>query len=509
MSSALAHFDTRKLAVAILFTGLFAMAVRAPLDSDLWWHLQAGRVTVESGRPLQTDLFSHTREGARWINHSWLTQVVLFKLFDWFSHGGLALWVGVLVVATFVFVYVQMEGDAFARAFVAVLAATTSAVVWSARPQIVSLLFTAVVGYALYLLKWRGKNRLWVLPPLFVLWVNLHAGYTLGFLLIGCFLAGESLNHLIAHVIPGDDPVVSWKQLAVLLGAALLSAILLVLNPNTARMWAYPWDTVAIGSLRELIQEWQSPDFHPLYTQPFIWMALALLASVGLSGRRIDGVDLVTVSAFAYTALLSARNIGPFAIVAAPVLSRRVATIIARVQARPGVRVATGRAERSSACSEPRTCSRAVYGVLNVVILALVVALAGWKVSLPLGRAFNEQVQGETLPVGAVEWIERERPEGRMFNRYRWGGYLIWRLWPEYQVFVDGRTDLYGDEVLEDYVEIATAGPRAMELLEAYGVTWAVIWPEDALGTLLACEGWELGYEDGVSAVWVRVLPER
>ena len=90
-----------------------------------------------------------------------------------------------------------------------------------------------------------------------------------------------------------------------------------------------------------------------------------------------------------------------------------------------------------------------------------------------------------------------------MFNRYRWGRFLIWRLWPEYLVFVDGRTDLYGDDVLEDYVEIATAGPRAMALLEAYGVTWAIIRPDDALGTLLACEGWELAYEDRVAVVWV------
>jgi len=212
------------------------MAVRAPSDSDLWWHLQAGRLTVESGRPVQTDTFSHTREGVPWVNHSWLTQAVLFKLFDWFSYAGLALWVGVLVVATFVLIYVQMEGNAFVRAFVAILAATTSAVVWSARPPMVSLLLMAVVGYVLYLLKWRGTNRRWLLPPLFALWVNLHAGYALGFLLIGCFLAGESLNHLLAHVNPGDDPVASWKQLAVAILFVGLFAMA-VRAPSDSDLW--------------------------------------------------------------------------------------------------------------------------------------------------------------------------------------------------------------------------------------------------------------------------------
>ena len=93
-----------------------------------------------------------------------------------------------------------------------------------------------------------------------------------------------------------------------------------------------------------------------------------------------------------------------------------------------------------------------------------------------------------------------------MFNRYRWGGYLIWRLWPEHLVFVDGRTDLYGDEVLGDYLEIYRAGPQATKLLESYGVTWAVIEPDSALTALLACEGWRVAYEDGIAAVWLRHL---
>ena len=78
-------FNTHRLTVAILFVALFAMAVRAPADTDTWWHLQAGKVTVESGRILQSDLFSHTRYESPWINHSWLSQVILYLLFQRFS----------------------------------------------------------------------------------------------------------------------------------------------------------------------------------------------------------------------------------------------------------------------------------------------------------------------------------------------------------------------------------------------------------------------------------------
>jgi len=495
MRKLLLGLNARRLAVVILFVALFAMAVRAPTDTDTWWHLQAGRVTLESGHILQADLFSHTRHGSPWVNHSWLSQVILYWLFDHFSYAGLGLGLGLVVVIAFALVYLQMEGDPFTRAFILILAAATSAVIWIARPQLLSFLLTAVVAYVLYLFKWRRVNRLWLLPPLFVLWVNLHAGYALGFMVLAAFVAGEVLNHLLALVAPADDPVVDWRGIGMVVGVAFLSMLLLIVNPNTTRMWTYYLETVRIGVLQDFIQEWQSPDFHPLYTQPFIWLLLATLAAMGLSGRRADGADLALVGGFAYAALLAGRNFGPFALVAAPVLSRHVATMLAR----------WGRAlRRRGWLNVPRRrASTPALAVLNWVLLTLVVTLAAVKIQQPLRPAFNEELQRESLPVGAVEWIEAHRPEGKMFNHYNWGGYLIWRLWPEYRVFVDGRTDLYGDEFLRDYIEIQSAGPRAISLLDQYEVSFVLTGKDDALSMLLRCRGgWDLVYRDEVAAVW-------
>ncbi len=496
--------NTRRLATAILFVAVFAMAIRAPADPDTWWHLQAGQVTLESGHILQTDLFSHTRCGSPWVNHSWFSQVILYWLFDHFSYAGLGLWIGAVVTAAFAFVYLQMEASPFTRAFIVVLAAATSGVIWSARPQLFSFLLTAVVCYLLYLYKWRGVNRLWLLPPLFVLWVNLHAGYALGFIVLAAFIAGEVFNklrsalqsppsNLQSPISNPQPPPLGWRKIGLVIGVALLSAFLLVLNPNTTRMWTYYLETVRIGVLQDFIQEWQSPDFHPLYTQPFLWMLLALLAAVGLSGRRIDGTDLALVGGFAYAALLARRNFGPFALVAAPVLSRHVSNLESQIS---NLKFAT----RST-----RFAIRNWQAALNWGLLALIVALAVVKVYTPLRSAFNEELQRESLPVGAIEWIQANRPQGRMFNHYNWGGYLIWRLWPEYQVFVDGRTDLYGDEILRDYIEIQAAGPRATSLLDKYDVSFVLTGTDDALSMRLHCQGgWTLVYEDEVAVVWVR-----
>jgi hypothetical protein len=493
-------FNTRRLVVAILFVALFAMAVRVPVDTDTWWHLAAGRETLKSGHILQTDLFSHTRYDVRWINHSWLSQVILYWLFERFSYAGLGLWMAAVVTAAFVLVYLQMEGDPFTRAFILVLAAATSAVVWIARPQLLSFLLTAVVAYILYLFKWRRVNRLWLLPLVFVLWVNLHAGYALGFMVLAAFVAGEVFNRLLALVAPAQDPILDWRGIGLAIGVTALSALLLALNPNTTRMWTYYLDTVRIGVLQDFIQEWRSPDFHPLYTHPFIWLLLATLAALGLSGRRVDGSDLALVGMFAYASLLAGRNFGPFALVAAPVLGRHVTPILHRL----GVALRE-RGVTLFSPAPPLSRSAARKGVVNLLLLVLIIALAVVKVRIPLTVAFNEREQRKGLPVGAVEWMRQHRPSTEMFNPYNWGGYLVWALWPDYRVFVDGRTDLYGDDLLRQYLEVQLGRPGFQDVLAEYDVNLVLTYPDDGLSLQLACSGeWEEVYRDEVAVIWVR-----
>ena len=158
------------------------------------------------------------------------------------------------------------------------------------------------------------------------------------------------------------------------------------------------------------------------------------------------------------------------------------------------------------ASQRPRAArARLVLGAVNWGILLIVVILAVVKVQQPLSDPFNEQLESESLPAGAVEWIEMNHPEGKMFNHYNWGGYLIHRLWPDYQVFVDGRTDLYGDEILTDYVEIQRSGPDALSLLNEYDVSFVLTQTGDSLSSLLDCrDDWQMSYEDQIATIWVR-----
>jgi hypothetical protein len=140
-------------------------------------------------------------------------------------------------------------------------------------------------------------------------------------------------------------------------------------------------------------------------------------------------------------------------------------------------------------------------------MLVLVVALAVVKTWQPLQTTFNEARLQETLPAGAVAWIEEHQPEGKMFNHYNWGGYLIWQLWPDYRVFVDGRTDLYGNDLLRNYLKVQAAQPGFDHVLDAYDVDWVLMLSGGALSTQLACRtAWSEVYQDDVATIWIRSL---
>ncbi len=171
-----------RLVTLITFIALFAMAVRTPADTDMYWHLRTGQFILETRTIPAADPFSWTAFGAPWVNVHWLSQVILYSSYALLGMPGLALLVAALVVLAFVFVWRQMEGDPFARAFIVVLAAAAAGAVWTPRSQMATFVFTPLIAYLIYLYKWKQLDRLWLIPIVFVLWVSLHGGYRKDFL---------------------------------------------------------------------------------------------------------------------------------------------------------------------------------------------------------------------------------------------------------------------------------------------------------------------------------------
>jgi hypothetical protein len=344
-------------------------------------------------------------------------------------------------------------------------------------------------------------------PLMMWLWANAHPGFAIGFILMGLAAAGQggtlAWRWLAARAGASETGPVplraEWRSLLWLVGISLAGLAALALTPYGPGLVTFPLRTVSIGVLRDYIDEWQTPDFHMLESQVFIWLLLATLAAIGLSGRRVDLTDLLMVSAFAYLSLLAGRNIATFGLVAAPVLPRHAQAGLDAVAR--GLPALAARLRPGSA-GPPRP----IAVLLNWLILALVAVAAGVKLALPLDPATNAELALRAMPVAAVDFLRRERPAGPMFNEYAWGGYLAWSLYPDYPIYIDGRTDLYDEAFLLEYVRLVSGADDWEARLNARGVRLLVIPAASSLAeSARRSPNWVEAHRDPVAAVFERV----
>jgi hypothetical protein len=484
-----------QLVLVIILLLVFIMASRTPIDTDVWWHLRAGEETLRTGQPVLVDTFSYTRYGAAWANHSWLAQVVLALLFQSGGYLALSLLVSAAAVGSLVLVYWQMEGPGLLRAFVIALAGVVSSMVWSPRPQIFSLLGVGVVGLVLYRYKWQGRGGLWLLPLVFIFWSNLHGGYPLGLALIGAMAAGEGINRLLGR--EGAE-ILSWRRILYLVVFGALSLLAVVVNPNGLQTWREPFQTVGVSALQKFISEWASPDFHDLTQQSFIWLLFLLGISLAGSRKMLDASDALSVAGLAYLSLVARRNFGPFALAAAPVLARHAWPALQNLwnslsqQAwfnKLGQYMGVKDANKTKV---PDGLRRAINLSL-VLLLGLVAILKVYIVSHP---AFVDSQQPAFFPVSAVAYLKNKKPEGRLLSEYNWGGYLQYYL-RDYPVFVDGRTDLYGDEVINQWMQVVQADAGWQTILDKWDVHLLLLQPGQPLSRFLPLMGgWHELYRD-------------
>ncbi len=297
------------------------MALRLPFDTDFWWHVRAGQDTLLLGKPLLQDFYSYTRLDAAWVNHSWLGQVVFYLIFDWFSLPGVMVFVAFIAALSLFFIYKTMRGPILLNAFILVLTVSISAVVWTSRPQIFTFLFLSLEQYILYQFRKSSKtNTFIILLFMFIVWSNLHAGFSLGIIFLALWFVGGILD----RVFDLDIPFEIQKNDIYWIGVLILSSLVVMINPNGWNVWRVQFDTISVSVLQDFIPEWASPNFHELLQQPFLW-AWLIINFLGLvSPKRIGFAKVVPLIFFGYLGFIARRNYGPFAILGTPILSELV-----------------------------------------------------------------------------------------------------------------------------------------------------------------------------------------
>jgi hypothetical protein len=470
--------STRRVFTAVLFLGILGMAARNVVDPDIWWHLKTGEWIMQHGAVPHVDPFSYTRAGQPWIAHEWLSDLVIYRLYRIAGAGGLIVAFAVIHCAAFFLLYLRCPGNSFISGAITLWGALATATLWGIRPQMISLLLASLWLLILERSE-RNQKLLWWTLPLLVLWINLHAGFTLGLVFLGLFLMGELFEKMFA-----SSPSTSNARLSALSLTLVLNLFLVPLNPNGTKMFWYPLETLRSKAMQGSIDEWASPNFHRADHWPFLLLLLATLAALAWSRTRVRPRDMLLLSTSAFAGLSSIRMIPFFALVAVPIISRSFKSGLGR--------------EHSSS----RQCP-VVLAVLNAVIL---LAMAGF-VSLHLAQLIRRQPEAEAahFPVGAVAYLAAHPPAGPIFNHYDWGGYLIFKLYPVTRVYIDGRADLYGDRLMEQRANTYYLMDGWEQSLSLWKIRTVIVPANAPLATgLRSVPGWVQSYEDSKSVILSR-----
>jgi hypothetical protein len=441
---------------------------------------------LKNGIPYH-DLFSHTLAGSYLVSHEWLAQIAFALAHRWLGLGGTVLLTATLIAATFTLLYRETlrRGVHYLPALlVTVLAAFASILHWLARPHIFTFLFVALWGYSLLKVMDGKPVKVWLFPLMMLVWANTHGAFLMGFAILAACFAGWLWQYLSK-----EASLELGRRLALIV---VLSLAATFLNPYGRQLWGTSVGYFGNRFLVDYTVEYQSPNFHEFSGLPFLLMLILCLVAPML-GRRIQPHEAFLVAGFAALGLYSERNIPLFAIVSAPILGSML---------QPGFEkfAFSCKIEQSIRKVEAQIQGNPLLlPILTVGIIAIAI-----RQGLPLdSTSLGYRYDPKRFPVRAADWLEENPQSGNMLNHFIWGGYLLYRLWPQQTVFIDGQTDFYGEALTIAYVEVTTLHQDWQNNLKKYNVNWAIIKSDETkLSEALQDElGWKVLYQDDTAII--------
>jgi hypothetical protein len=471
-------------------------------DCDTGWHIRTGEWILQNGRIPDRDIFSFTKAGQPWFAWEWLWDAI----FGWMhQRWGLVavVMVSLLAISTASALLYRMTRRKCPNVLIAFgvtfLAIASSSIHWLARPHLFTILFLVVFYWLLERVRDGNVRLLWLLPPLTVLWTNLHGGFFVGIALTGAYAAGELASWALDSRPEGRRAALQRSKPYLLATAGCLAASLI--NP-----YFYHLHVHIFRYLTEPYQFMQIQEFMPMsfssplamFLEPLLLLAV-LAVAWNVYKKRFTYVLLLAGGA--HLALMSARNIPLFGILAAPLAAEALGAVISSV-ARWDV---AGWLKRSVAAFQSYGAEVAEQDAMGRIPVASVAAilLLFWMVQLP-GRpaALRVEFDAKLFPVKAVAALSGQRPVP-LFTGDQWGDYVIYRLFPSTKVFVDGRSDFYGAKFGRKFLEVMDGKYDWKGTLDRYGIE-AVLLPVDAslASTLKESREWRPVYDDGVAILF-------
>jgi hypothetical protein len=333
------------------------------------------------------------------------------------------IFIGLAVVFTLAMICRLRMHSKLVYAIVMVLAVFVISPGFMIRPQIFSFLFFAIYTYILYLYLLTGKNLLYSLPILMLVWVNLHGGFLMGWVLVFAVTAWKTLTRLIT----GKRD----KQLRPFFICSFSIILASLANPYNYKLLVFLYQTL---SIERNISEWQSVNIGDLSYIRFKLMAILFIGSLIFYFKKSRGWEVIAITMLLFAAIRHERHTPFFAIMAAPYLVSHLSSFVQAVKDKYK-NILIGKKARD---------------ILALALgLLIVYQIANCRYIASGGRII---VATDKYPVNAVRFLLINKIKGNIILPFTWGEYAIWKLHPSCKVSIDGRfRTVYPETVISDH----------------------------------------------------------
>ena len=488
---------TLLLATHLILVGFFPIS-----SEDTWWHLKQGELYEKTRSLSAQDPFAFTTAGRQWIHYSWIADILFYLVFRVTGLRGLVLFRLLLLLLIALILYRLLRGcglHPLASVLLVYLASLALRFRLLIRPEILSFLLLLATLAILLRLQSTSPWAVYWLLPIQAVWTNVHASFIFGMILPGVVL--------LTNLLPGGRPVPGWGRLRLqrahlghLAGSVLCLPLVSLLNPHGASLLLFPLQQNRMTRLT-MFSEWQEvwhfPEINPTWWEIVIVLTVVILAVITTAclllawEGRFDPVGWGILLSMGTYAVFRGRAVPYFILAVLPFLASALVRVAEHLPARGPARLSRW--------------LEAVGALACLLVLGSSILDQAW---LSSRFSFGFGVRSNFFPEGAATFLERHHLDGRIFNTYHFGGYLIWRRWPANQVLIDGRYDtiLFDEGLLEAYLQAYRSRAALDQLTAAYGVEILVLDadPRDRMDSLNQNPAWARVYWDPVAEVYVR-----
>ena len=487
-------------------------------DGDTGWHVRTGEWIIAHGAVPKVDMFSFSRPGEPWFAWEWLWDVLFAVLHQHWGMSAVVAASTLVICLTSVLLFRLIRracGNGLVAIAVTLLATGGCAIHWLARPHLFTLLFlTITLHIATRAAEGRTRLLAW-LVPLTLLWTNLHGGFFVVFLVLMCYIA-----HALINAVIEKDPATRREWLAGLRPWGLTFAACFAvtfINPYGWQLHRHVVEYISDPYSLNHITEFQSMNFHApvmVYFEPLMFLTIAVAL---WDARHRRFADVFLALGWLHLALIAQRNLPLYTIAASPIAARGISAAIAYAgNCSSALAAWIGRVslwfQRTAADIDETDRIPRLYFASALPYMALALVLiytppAQGVVGRNPRALFTSTYDPKNYPEKALAQL-RTPETHHIFAEDEWGDYLIYQLYPNKKVFVDGRSDFYGDEFGERYLDVMNVQHGWQKTLDKYSIDTIVIAPKFALTqTLKISRDWRVVYDDGIALVFRRNPP--